>query len=93
MHYFTYKINPSQFKYFRQCRICKIMKKQDREELLKFYKNHQHDDDEPVQINSPISINLPKSLSVFFATLCVVDLFGVFPIVTLPKAIISCGQS
>lgn len=70
------------------------MKKKDREELLKFYKDHQHqDDDEPVQINPPISINLPKSLSVFFATLCVVDLFGVFPIVTLPKAIISCGQS
>lgn len=30
-------------------------------------------------------------LSLFFATLCVIDLFGVFPIVTLPKSIISCG--
>lgn len=71
------------------------MKKQDREELLKFYKNNQYseDDVEPVQNIPPISINLPKSLSAFFATLCVVDLFGVFPIVTLPKAIISCGQS
>ncbi|XP_058128890.1 uncharacterized protein LOC131286848 [Anopheles ziemanni] len=32
-----------------------------------------------------------RKLSLFFATLCVVDLFGVFPIVTLPKSIISCG--
>ncbi|XP_059611713.1 proton-coupled amino acid transporter 3 [Phlebotomus argentipes] len=32
-----------------------------------------------------------KNLSVFFATLCVIDLFGVFPIVALPEAIISCG--
>jgi hypothetical protein len=31
------------------------------------------------------------SLSLFFAILCVVDLFGVFPIVALPKSIISCG--
>lgn len=30
-------------------------------------------------------------LSLFFATFCVIDLFGVFPIVTLPKSIISCG--
>lgn len=38
---------------------------------------------------------LPKTsspkLSLFFATLCVIDLFGVFPIVALPSAIISCG--
>jgi solute carrier family 32 (vesicular inhibitory amino acid transporter) len=32
-----------------------------------------------------------SSLSLFFATLCVIDLFGVFPIVTLPKSLISCG--
>jgi hypothetical protein len=32
-----------------------------------------------------------KKLSVFFAALCVIDLFGVFPIVTLPKSLISCG--
>lgn len=32
-----------------------------------------------------------KKLTVFFATLCVIDLFGVFPIVTLPKSLISCG--
>lgn len=68
------------------------MQKKDREELLKFYKEHQ-DDEEQIPKNPPIFLNLQKSLSVFFATLCVVDLFGVFPIVTLPKAIISCGQS
>ncbi|XP_058812823.1 vesicular inhibitory amino acid transporter [Topomyia yanbarensis] len=32
-----------------------------------------------------------KKLSLFFASLCVIDLFGVFPIVALPKSIISCG--
>ncbi|EAT38147.1 AAEL009923-PA, partial [Aedes aegypti] len=31
------------------------------------------------------------NLSLFFASLCVIDLFGVFPIVALPKSIISCG--
>lgn len=31
-------------------------------------------------------------LNVFFATLCVIDLFGVFPIVALPGALISCGK-
>lgn len=30
-------------------------------------------------------------MSLFYATLCVIDLFGVFPIVALPSAIISCG--
>lgn len=32
-----------------------------------------------------------QRLSLFYATLCVIDLFGVFPIVALPSAIISCG--
>lgn len=32
-----------------------------------------------------------QRLSVFYATLCVIDLFGVFPIVALPSSIISCG--
>lgn len=32
-----------------------------------------------------------KGLNTFFATLCVIDLFGVFPIVALPAAITSCG--
>ncbi|XP_046751519.1 amino acid transporter AVT1C isoform X2 [Diprion similis] len=30
-------------------------------------------------------------LSLLFATLCMVDIFGVFPIITLPRAIIQCG--
>lgn len=33
-----------------------------------------------------------KKLSLFFASLCVIDLFGVFPIITLPKSLISCGN-
>ncbi|XP_046664700.1 amino acid transporter AVT1E-like isoform X1 [Homalodisca vitripennis] len=32
-----------------------------------------------------------SSLSVLFSTLCIIDLFGVFPIVALPRAIIGCG--
>lgn len=32
-------------------------------------------------------------LSIFFASLCVIDLFGVFPIVTLPRSIILCGKN
>lgn len=32
-----------------------------------------------------------RGLSLGFATLCVVDLFGVFPIVALPAALIACG--
>nr|XP_018916094.1 PREDICTED: uncharacterized protein LOC109043358 [Bemisia tabaci] len=32
-----------------------------------------------------------KGLSLFFASLCVIDLFGVFPIVALPRAIVDCG--
>jgi len=31
-------------------------------------------------------------LTLVFATLCIVDLFGVFPIVALPRAIINCGE-
>ncbi|XP_045511999.1 proton-coupled amino acid transporter 2-like isoform X2 [Pieris brassicae] len=30
-------------------------------------------------------------LSVIFTMLCIIDLFGVFPVVALPKSIISCG--
>lgn len=33
-----------------------------------------------------------EGLSVFFAALCVIDLFGVFPIVALPSALITCGK-
>lgn len=33
-----------------------------------------------------------KGLSVSFAAVCIVDVFGVFPLVTTPKAIIQCGK-
>lgn len=32
-----------------------------------------------------------KGLNLFYASICVIDLFGVFPIVALPAALISCG--
>ncbi|XP_008558334.1 uncharacterized protein LOC103578872 [Microplitis demolitor] len=32
-----------------------------------------------------------SGLSIFFATLCIIDIFGVFPIIALPHAIIHCG--
>ena len=34
-----------------------------------------------------------SDLSLLFATLCVVDIFGVFPIIALPRAIVQCGKS
>ncbi|BES92977.1 Vesicular inhibitory amino acid transporter [Nesidiocoris tenuis] len=30
-------------------------------------------------------------LTLFFATCCIVDLFGVFPVIALPRAIVECG--
>lgn len=38
------------------------------------------------------SIRRVQGLNVFFATLCIIDLFGVFPLVALPGALISCGN-
>lgn len=32
-------------------------------------------------------------LSTLFAIICILDVFGVFPIVTLPRTIIDCGKS
>ncbi|KAI4497536.1 hypothetical protein M0802_007306 [Mischocyttarus mexicanus] len=32
-----------------------------------------------------------SDLSLFFATLCIVDIFGVFPIIALPSSIVQCG--
>ncbi|CAG9858890.1 unnamed protein product [Phyllotreta striolata] len=32
-----------------------------------------------------------NGLTTFFAVICIVDVFGVFPVVTLPKAVIDCG--
>lgn len=37
-------------------------------------------------------ISQVRGLNVFYATLCIIDLFGVFPIVALPGALISCGK-
>lgn len=33
-----------------------------------------------------------SGLSLIFATLCIVDIFGVFPIIALPRAIVQCGK-
>ncbi|KAF5281284.1 hypothetical protein FQA39_LY05170 [Lamprigera yunnana] len=35
--------------------------------------------------------NSPSGLSILFTIICIVDVFGVFPIVALPKAVIDCG--
>lgn len=33
-----------------------------------------------------------SDLSLFFATLCIIDIFGVFPIIALPNAVVQCGE-
>lgn len=33
-----------------------------------------------------------SDLSLFFSTLCIIDIFGVFPIIALPSAIVQCGE-
>ncbi|KAH0544138.1 amino acid transporter AVT1C [Cotesia glomerata] len=40
---------------------------------------------------SLLNSDLNSGLSIFFATLCIIDIFGVFPIIALPHAIIHCG--
>ncbi|XP_043274376.1 amino acid transporter AVT1B isoform X2 [Venturia canescens] len=35
--------------------------------------------------------DINSGLSLIFATLCIVDIFGVFPIIALPRAIVQCG--
>ncbi|XP_073982626.1 uncharacterized protein isoform X2 [Rhodnius prolixus] len=32
-----------------------------------------------------------NNLSLFFATCCIIDLFGIFPVIALPRTIIDCG--
>lgn len=73
---------------------------EEHETLLDFYRSEQTssetlrnernesrlNDNEPQQSSSSA-----KTLSLFFASLCVIDLFGVFPIVALPRSIILCG--
>ncbi|KAG5319088.1 S36A4 protein, partial [Acromyrmex heyeri] len=34
-----------------------------------------------------------SGLSLLFATLCIIDIFGVFPIIALPRSIVQCGRS
>ena len=50
----------------------------------------------PVMSRDDIPL-LPKQsdagLSLIFATLCIVDIFGVFPIIALPRAIVECGKA
>lgn len=33
-----------------------------------------------------------SGLSLLFATLCIIDIFGVFPIIALPRSIVQCGE-
>ncbi|KAK5646942.1 hypothetical protein RI129_005406 [Pyrocoelia pectoralis] len=40
-----------------------------------------------------VSDSSNSNLSTMFAIICIVDVFGVFPIVSLPKAVIDCGWS
>ncbi|XP_006610904.1 proton-coupled amino acid transporter 4 isoform X1 [Apis dorsata] len=35
--------------------------------------------------------NVNSDLSLLFATLCVIDIFGIFPIIALPRSIVQCG--
>ncbi|CAK9815694.1 Amino acid transporter AVT1C [Anthophora quadrimaculata] len=35
--------------------------------------------------------DINSDLSLLFATLCVIDIFGVFPIIALPRSIVQCG--
>lgn len=45
-----------------------------------------------MQPNETTPILQGNGLSVFFAIICIVDVFGVFPVVALPKPIIDCGE-
>lgn len=65
-----------------------------RKRLLDFYKRQQFrlkNKHQLIRIAIRRS-NENKGLSLCFATMCVVDLFGVFPIIALPAALISCGK-
>ncbi|KAK0164215.1 hypothetical protein PV328_002869 [Microctonus aethiopoides] len=41
--------------------------------------------------SSLLNNEINSGLNVFFATLCIIDIFGVFPIIALPHAMIQCG--
>lgn len=65
-----------------------------RKRLMEFYKRQQfHFKNKQQLIKIAIKRNNEtRGLSLCFATLCVIDLFGVFPIIALPAALISCGK-
>lgn len=64
----------------------------DRKRLLSIYRaKEERDEDENTSGDG--STHSHKKLSLFFASLCVIDLFGVFPIIALPRSIILCGNS
>lgn len=62
--------------------------------IAEFYRRQQFRFKNPKQIIRVAirGTNETKGLSLCFATLCVVDLFGVFPIIALPAALITCGN-
>lgn len=48
---------------------------------------------EAVTLSHEDSASPPRSgLSVPFTIMCIVDLFGVFPIIALPASVIACGM-
>lgn len=42
--------------------------------------------------SSLLNNEINSGLNVFFATLCIIDIFGVFPIIALPHAMVQCGE-
>lgn len=69
---------------------------EEQQSLLDFYRSEQTSSDTLRNERNESLLNgdeaSPKTLSLFFASLCVIDLFGVFPIVALPRSIILCGR-
>lgn len=67
-----------------------------RKRLLDFYRRQQfrlRTKQQSIRIAIRRHGDTNKGLQVGFATLCVVDLFGVFPIIALPAALVSCGKN
>lgn len=67
-----------------------------RKRLLEFYRRQQfrlRTKQQSIRIAIRRHGDTNKGLQVGFATLCVVDLFGVFPIIALPAALVSCGKN
>lgn len=69
----------------------------DTEHLLNYYRQEQVERESQQQARNRDILRErfeahSKKLSLFFASLCVIDLFGVFPIVALPRSLILCGE-